>query len=135
LLIWIVLEHDGSLSRSDYALGNDHTFNTTIWASTITHFPNTTITVANAVSACSARLVAAAAANPAFSFSASNALNSMIESALYMTVFANGTGARTEWVRVMFEEERLPYEEGWSRSESQLTTVGILGVVGEIAVS
>lgn len=61
----------------------------------------------------------------------------MIESALYMTVFDNGTanGARTEWVRVLFEEERLPYEEGWSRSESQLTTVGILGVVGEIAVS
>lgn len=36
--------------------------------------------------------------------------------------------ADLEWVRVFFEEERLPYKEGWRRGECQ-TNLASLGVM------
>lgn len=102
-----MIEHDGSLSRNDIYFGDDHTFNSTIWDSVAASFTNCTIPLSTAISARATRLTVAAAANPAFNMTASNVQFSSIETALYMTVFADPdvvSEARTEWVGVLFGE-------------------------------
>ncbi|KAH7323476.1 Chloroperoxidase [Rhexocercosporidium sp. MPI-PUGE-AT-0058] len=130
-----VIEHDGSLSRNDIYFGDNHSFNSTIWNSVAASFTNKTISLATAISARSTRLATAAAVNPNFNMTAGDAQFSGIETALYMTVFADPdvtSQARTEWVGVLFRDERLPYEEGWTRSEVQLTAAGILGLAAQV---
>ncbi|KAK0117497.1 hypothetical protein ONS95_011837 [Cadophora gregata] len=130
-----IIEHDGSLSRNDILFGDNHSFNSTIWNSVAASFTNTTISLSTAKSARAARLAAAAAVNPEFNMTAGDAKFSGIETALYMTVFADPDvvdEARTEWVGVLFAEERLPYEEGWKRSEQELTAAGISALAAQV---
>ncbi|KAH7381104.1 Chloroperoxidase [Cadophora sp. MPI-SDFR-AT-0126] len=133
-----IIEHDGSLSRNDIFFGDNHSFNSTIWNSVAASFTNTTISLSTAKSARTARIAAAAAVNPAFNMTANDVQFSGIETALYMTVFADpnvASEARTEWVGVLFTEERLPYKEGWVRSKVQLTAEGILGLAAQVLTS
>ncbi|KAH7129935.1 Chloroperoxidase [Dactylonectria estremocensis] len=132
-----VIEHDGSLSRNDIYLGDNLGFNETIWSSVRSHFNQSTIPIATAAAARKARLQAAAAANPHFSMSASDAQFSFIETALYLSIFGSVTdgNAVTEWVRIMFEQERLPFNEGFTTSESVITAAGILGLVAKVAAA
>lgn len=131
-----VLEHDGSLSRNDIYFGDNHSFNQTIYDSFYAHFANSsTIDVATAASARSARLAAAAAVNPEYNLTTELTTFSLIETALYLSVFTNGTSgtAVTEWVHVMFQEERLPFAEGYTRSDSVISTDSILLIEAELA--
>ncbi|KAG4422121.1 hypothetical protein IFR04_004748 [Cadophora malorum] len=130
-----IIEHDGSLSRNDIFFGDNHSFNSSIWDSVAASFTNATISLSTANSARATRLAAAAAVNPEFNMTASDAQFSGIETALYMTVFADPgitSEARTEWVGVLFTEERLPYEEGWTKSEEQLTAARILALAAQV---
>lgn len=155
----IVIEHDGSLSRADIYFGDNHSFNATIWGTVASFFTEDTIDVKTAARARAARLAAAAQENPEFNLTSSGVNFSLIESALYLSVFNNGSSstAVTEWVKVMFrksgsfpvltkcitleltcydvEEERLPFEEGFTRPESIVSTVGILAKQAEIAAA
>lgn len=131
-----VLEHDGSLSRADLYFGDNHSFNETIYASFFSHFAgNATIDVATASQARLARLGEAEAVNPVFNISAELTVFSMIETALYLSVLSNGTWgvAVTEWVDVLFREERLPFEEGFTRSDDVITAASVLALEAEIA--
>lgn len=85
------------------------------------------------------RLVNAKAQNPQFNMTAANIQFSLIESSLYLNVMANGTSgsattAVTEWVNVLFREERLPYKEGWVRPE-QITTAAVLEIAQLVAAA
>ncbi|KAF2190095.1 Cloroperoxidase [Zopfia rhizophila CBS 207.26] len=91
-----VIGHDGSLSRNDI-FGDNHSFNQTIWNSTASHFTESTISITTTAAARKARLAEAAAANPEFSMTAGDAQNSIIESALYLSVFANGPRVMRLW--------------------------------------
>ncbi|MAD84136.1 MAG: hypothetical protein CL912_14330 [Deltaproteobacteria bacterium] len=107
----IVIEHDGSLSRNDIFFGDNHSFNSSIWDSVAASFTNATISLSTANSARATRLAAAAAVNPEFNMTASDAQFSGIETALYMTVFADPgitSEARTEWVGVLFSKTAHP---------------------------
>ncbi|KAK7429851.1 hypothetical protein QQZ08_003696 [Neonectria magnoliae] len=132
-----VIEHDGSLSRNDFYLGDNHSFNQTIWNSVASHFNQSTISIKTAAAARKARLQAAAAANPHFSLPASGAQFSFIETALYLSVFGSvqDGNAVTEWVKVLFEQERLPFREGFTRSETAITAAGILGLVNKVVAA
>lgn len=154
-----VIEHDGSLSRADIYFGDNHGFNSTIWETVASYFTEDTIDVKTAATARVARLAAAAEVNPEFNMTSSAVNFSLIESALYLSVFNNGSSstAVTEWVKVMFrksefghvstkqitteltkeypENERLPLEEGYTRPESIVSTAGILAKVAEIAAA
>ncbi|KAK1585898.1 Chloroperoxidase [Colletotrichum navitas] len=132
-----IIEHDGSLSRNDIYFGDNHSFNLTIWESVASDFTDSTISIPTAAKARVARLQAAAAANPKFNLTADGTQFSFIETALYLSVFGNldDGNARTEWVRVLFEKERLPFEEGFSRSASPITAAGILGLVNKVAAA
>ncbi|KAM5350049.1 hypothetical protein ACJ41O_006554 [Fusarium nematophilum] len=132
-----VIEHDGSLSRNDIFFGDNHSFNRTIWNTVASHFTQSTISIETAAAARKQRLQAAAAANPAFSLSADGVRFSFIETALYLSVFGsveNGN-AVTEWVKVLFEQERLPFHEGFKRSETPITAAGILGLVNKVVAA
>ncbi|KAH8664757.1 Chloroperoxidase [Ilyonectria robusta] len=132
-----ILEHDGSLSRNDVYFGDNHSFNETIWESVASHFNQSTISIQTAATARKERIQAAAAVNPAFAMSASDVQFSFIETALYLSIFgsvADGN-AVTEWVRIMFQEERLPFQEGFTTSEDVITAAGILGLVAKVAAA
>lgn len=152
----VVIEHDGSLSRADVFFGDNHSFNSTIWGTVASFFTEDTIDVTTAARARAARLAAAAKENPEFNMTSSGVNFSLIESALYLSVFNNGSSstAVTEWVKVMFrkshsghvcvnlqltyhdtEEERLPFEEGFTRPESIVSTAGILAKQAELAAA
>ncbi|CAJ0543346.1 Ff.00g005320.m01.CDS01 [Fusarium sp. VM40] len=132
-----VIEHDGSLSRGDIYFGDNISFNETIWESTAAHFTESTISIKTAAKARKDRLEAAAAVNPEFSLPASQAQFSFIETALYLSVFGNTDdgNANTEWVKTLFQEERVPFEEGFKRSETVVTAAGILGMVAKVAAA
>ncbi|KAM0338179.1 hypothetical protein ACHAPU_011429 [Fusarium lateritium] len=132
-----VLEHDGSLSRADTYSGDASSFNETIWKQTSSHFNESTISIQTAAIARKERLSAAAAANPEFDLPAAQVQISLIETALYLSVFGNtdNGNANTQWVKTLFEHERLPYEEGFKRSEEVITASGILGIVGKVAAA
>lgn len=102
----IVIEHDGSLSRADIYFGDNHSFNSTIWGTVASYFTEDTIDVPTAARARAARLAAAAKENPEFNMTSSGVNFSLIESALYLSVFNNGSSstAVTEWVKVMFRK-------------------------------
>ncbi|KAK1495353.1 hypothetical protein CCUS01_13486 [Colletotrichum cuscutae] len=132
-----VIEHDGSLSRNDFYFGDNHSFNKDIWESVAVAFTNTTISIPTAAKARVSRLQAAAAANPVFNLTADGTQFSFIETALYLSVFGNleDGNANTEWVKVLFTQERLPFREGFSRASSPITAAGILGLVAKVAAA
>ncbi|KKA31096.1 hypothetical protein TD95_001789 [Thielaviopsis punctulata] len=132
-----VIEHDGSLSRNDKYFGDNHSFNKTIWDSVAAHFTETSITIDVAAQARKDRLAAAKAANPEFDMNLSAHEFSMIETALYLRIFGQGTDgyADSTWVRTLFQEERLPIEEGWTRSSSEVTTLEVLLLAGKVALA
>jgi len=115
-----VIEHDGSLSRNDIALGDNHSFNRTIFNTVSAFFTKDVISIKTAAQARRARLTAARAANPAFNFTAREDQFSQFETALYLGVFGKGTegNAKTKWVEVMFCEYFLSLfiniESAWS---------------------
>ncbi|KAK0629576.1 Chloroperoxidase [Bombardia bombarda] len=130
-----VIEHDGSLSRNDAYSGDNHSFAPETWAAVAAHFRDLdTISVETAAQARKDRLATAPKANPDFDLTTDGNRFSFIETALYLRVFSQGIdgNARTEWVRSMFEHERLPFEEGFKRSETPLTISDILALVEKI---
>lgn len=90
-----------------------------------------------AAAARKARLAEAEAANPEYSLGLDMAAFSMIETALYLSIFSNGTAgvAVSEWVDILFREERLPFEEGFKRSEGIVWAAGILLLQAQIALA
>ncbi|RGP77035.1 hypothetical protein FLONG3_4864 [Fusarium longipes] len=131
-----IIEHDGSLSRADTFFGDNHSFNETIWAQTSSHFTESTISIRTAAKARNERLKIAAATNPEYDLPSSGNQASLIETALYLIVFGNPKdgNAKTEWVKTLFEQERLPFEEGFKRSEEKITVAGILGMVAKVVI-
>ncbi|CZT43884.1 related to chloroperoxidase [Rhynchosporium secalis] len=129
------IEHDGSLSRQDFFFGDNHSFNATIWESVAAAFTHDTINLKTAISARAKRLAAAAAVNPEFHLTARQTLGSSLETALYMIVFSDPevpSEAKTKWVKSFFTRERLPYEDGWTRSKEQLTLAQGLAIANKI---
>lgn len=123
-----------------------------MWISVAQHFVGSeTISIETAAKARRERVKAARWADgPAFAMSAADQRASVIETCLYLRVFGEGTEgrARREWVRVLFgmcfhagcgrgdvcadrrrllaEQERLPFDEGFRRSETVITIPDIL---------
>lgn len=120
-----VIEHDGSLSRGDVSMGDNHTFDPEIWHTTLSVLrsdpsdsPNSDphsgsgdydsrISIEKAAQMRGFRIEQGPKLNPeGFNMSSEDLRFSAIETALYLRVFGRGTegGAETRWVRVMFGE-------------------------------
>lgn len=126
-----VIEHDASLSRADNSTGNDYSFNQTIWDTVTNYFSGqTNATIATAAKAKFNRVTTEAGRDPEFSYGPIQFILSYGESALYLSTMGDPvTGsAPVEFVQSLFEEERLPYEEGW-RPTVEPTTLTSLGAM------
>ncbi|KAK4189130.1 putative aromatic peroxygenase [Podospora australis] len=128
------IEHDGSLSRKDAFFGDNHTFSPETWAQVSAHFGDREIIpIEVAAEARKARLAKAAEENPDFKLPSDQEGFSYIETSLYLYVFGGLEGnAKTEWVRVLMEQDRLPLEEGFRRSDKLLTISDILTMKAKV---
>ncbi|KAK5134439.1 hypothetical protein LTR08_006486 [Meristemomyces frigidus] len=121
------IEHDGSMSRSDYALGDDHDFNYTYMSETASYFHKPTINVTDGANARMARMSTMKKVNPDFNLTTAGHTASFTEQAFYLSIFGDPqTGiAQSDWVLEWFYAERLPTHLGWkpTAQETNLTTL------------
>ncbi|KAL8811661.1 MAG: hypothetical protein Q9200_001631 [Gallowayella weberi] len=150
-------EFDGSLSRSDLALGDNHSFNETIWNTVAAHFQNNTISIPTAAKARKDRFAAAQAANKEFDTSDATANGGRGTTALYLLVMRGQfRETKTKFVQIFFREfagssrgagvspmcgymliwctgqDRIPFNEGWRRSNRTITMEELGGLVEKI---
>jgi len=126
-----IIEHDGSLSRGDAYFGDNHSFNKTTWSTVLDYFIDaSTVNFTAAADARYNRIQTSRAANPQFTYSVKDLVLSYGETALYLSVLGDPvTGnAPVQWVRSLFEKEKLPYDEGW-RPRTLPTTLASLVVM------
>ncbi|KAJ7350889.1 hypothetical protein DFH08DRAFT_958503 [Mycena albidolilacea] len=102
-----LVEHDASISRNDFAIGDNLHFNETVFS-----------TLANA--------------NPGVDFYNAMSVGQEFElrireSALYLSILGDPvTGvAPKNFVQIFFREERLPVAEGWTRSPTLITSASM----------
>ncbi|KAH6641211.1 Chloroperoxidase [Chaetomium tenue] len=112
-----VLEHDGSLSRSDAYFGNALTFNQTVFDETKSYWTDEIITIEMASNARLARIKTSNATNPTYSMSELGYGFTKGESAAYVVIFGDKISATVPraWVEWLFEHEQLPQHLGWKR--------------------
>lgn len=117
------IEHDGSLSRGDTALGDNHIFNQTIFDEYLSHMEGLDmVPISVAGKARIARLQTEKARDPEFTYGPFQQFASNGETALYYSVLGDLDTAEVskEYVRVLFEQERFPYAEGWRPQEHEV---------------
>ncbi|KAJ7478662.1 Cloroperoxidase, partial [Mycena galericulata] len=119
-----LIEHDASISRNDFALGDNLHFNETIFSTLVNANPG--VDYYNATSAGQVqhdRLAISLATNPNITNTPKEFLLRTRESGLYLSIMGNPmTGvAPKEFVQIFFREERLPIAEGWKRSNITIT--------------
>lgn len=141
-----IIEHDGSLSRADFAVtGDAKTFNETVWGETRGYLEagavgavGSTVDYKTMASARSQRLATAKATNPTFNLTSSQVTVSLGESAVILGTLGGSftePAAPLDWMKVVFEEERLPFKEGFNTSSAPITTAQVLGLSQLIATS
>ncbi|KAJ7023375.1 Cloroperoxidase [Mycena alexandri] len=113
-----LIEHDASLSRNDFALGDNLHFNETVFSTLANSNPG--VDFYNTTSAGlvqHARLTDSVARNPNVTNTLKEHLLRSRESSLYLSIMGDPlTGvAPKQFVQIFFREERLPIAEGWTR--------------------
>ncbi|KAJ7574696.1 Cloroperoxidase, partial [Mycena floridula] len=128
------IEHDASLSRGDFALGDNLHFNETIYQALANSNPG--VDFFNATSAGQVqkqRLAESQATNPKLINTSKEFGIRTGQSAIYLSVMGNPlTGvAPKQFVNIFFREERLPIAEGWKRPNvtTTLATVGPISAI------
>ncbi|TKX22569.1 sterigmatocystin biosynthesis peroxidase-like protein 3 [Elsinoe australis] len=127
----VVIEHDASLSRADVSTGDNRSFNQTIWNTVTAYFAGqANATIPTAAKAKYNRVTTEKARDPNFSYGPAQFIFSYGETAIYLSTMGDPTTgvAPVEYVKALFEEERLPYAEGWRKTQ-QPTTLASLGAM------
>ncbi|KAJ7576615.1 Cloroperoxidase [Mycena floridula] len=130
------IEHDASVSRGDFALGDNVHFNETIFQALANSNPG--VDFYNATSAgqvMKQRLEESQATNPQLINTSKEFGIRSGESALYLSVMGNPmTGvAPKNFVNIFFREERMPVEEGWTRPNVSITGSTLGSIIAVIA--
>ncbi|KAH6654849.1 Chloroperoxidase [Truncatella angustata] len=138
------IEMDGSLSRNDIYFGDDLHFDPVVWAFTadklglydLTDENGIYVTIESAAKARAARVAEAMRVNPTFNASQAQMIGSPGTTALYLRVLWDSSVNAThkDWVEAFFEEERLPYREGYEKPE-EVTTGQSLGALVEAVIN
>ncbi|KAH7144262.1 Peroxidase, family 2-domain-containing protein [Dactylonectria estremocensis] len=118
-----ILEHDGSLSRADAYWDDSQVFNETVYEETLTYFQNDTVDLKAAAAARMGRVISSTRTNPTFFLNATSEMISLGETAAYILALGDretGTVPLNR-VRMMFEQEKLPVELGWSTGQVPAT--------------
>jgi len=129
------IEHDASMSRQDAALGNPQPFYSPNWQQYISFFDGKATTdVPTASKAKFARYQDSLAKNLQFTYGPREAVLSYGENALYLQTMGDPvTGkAKVEYVKTLFEQEKLPFEQGWRPNKAPITLVSLGLMVVEL---
>ncbi|KAJ7576729.1 Cloroperoxidase [Mycena floridula] len=129
------IEHDASLSRSDFALGDNVHFNETIFQTLAKSNPG--VDYYNGTSAGQVmreRLQEDIHANPNITNTEKEFFIRTVESGFYLNAMGDPkTGvAPKKFVQIFFREERLPIEEGWRRPSTPMTFASFAPIQAEI---
>ncbi|KAJ7577166.1 Chloroperoxidase [Mycena floridula] len=118
------IEHDASISRGDFAFGDNLHFNETIFQAQANSNPGVNYyNVTSAGQVMKQRLQESQATNPQLINTSKEFAARSGESALYLSVMGNpmtGVAPKT-FVNIFFREERMPIEEGWTRPNVSIT--------------
>jgi hypothetical protein len=126
------IEHDASMSRQDAALGNNQPFYAPNWNQYISFFDGKSTTdIPTASKAKFARYQDSLARNPDFTYGLREAVLSYGENALYLQAMADPVSGQApiSYVRILFEQEKLPYELGWRPSTVPVTLASLGAMV------
>ncbi|KAF2851321.1 Cloroperoxidase [Plenodomus tracheiphilus IPT5] len=129
-----VLEHDASLSRSDAYFGNNHVFNETAYNRSKKWWTSDPVTAKELANSKIYRQLESRADNPNYTFSASTEEFSLGEVAAPPIAFGDiltGDVPRP-LITFFFENEKLPYELGWTKKEDPITLEKILHMTSVI---
>lgn len=100
----VAIEHDASLSRNDVFLGDQSSFNPTIWNATKAWFPDPLVTYCHLGRALGQRILAANASNPGFNLTEAQKGLAITASAFILLLFGNGTEGNADrtQIKVLF---------------------------------
>ena len=125
------IEHDASLSRKDAYQGDNIHFDNATWQTVLAYTKGSKVfNFSNAGAARYNRVQTQSRTNPTFTYTPQQFVLSYGETALYLSTMGDPTSgnAPVEYVRSLFEKERLPYELGWKKPAQQ-TTLTSLGAM------
>ncbi|KAJ7262422.1 Cloroperoxidase [Mycena rebaudengoi] len=130
-----LIENDASLSRGDFAFGDNLHFNETIFSTLANSNPG--VDYYNPTSAGQVqhdRLAISLATNPNITNTPKETQQRSGASALYLSVMGDPvTGvAPKKFVNIFFREERLPIAEGWKKPTTRITLESVGHLVGVI---
>ncbi|KAJ7312924.1 Chloroperoxidase [Mycena albidolilacea] len=133
-----LIESDASLSRGDFALGDNLHFNETIFSTLANANPGVDYyNITSAGQVMHERLAISLATNPNVTNTPKEIVLRSGTSAFYLMLMGDAfTGvAPKKFVQIFFREERLPIAEGWKRSNVSLngTTMEALSVAIQAA--
>ncbi|KAH7115117.1 Chloroperoxidase [Dendryphion nanum] len=121
------MEHDASLSRKDFAVDGDATsFSPRIFREFLAFLgAKKEIGIQDAARARWGRVTTERRRNSKFEYNAGDRLNSYIQSAIYMQSLVDNKTKKVpvEWIKIWFEQERLPYREGWRPTTTPVTPI------------
>jgi hypothetical protein len=129
------IEHDASMSRQDAALGNDQPFYNPNWQQYIEFFDGKTTTdIPTAARAKFARYNDSLTRNPDFEYGLREAIFSYGENAIYLQAMSDPVSgkANVAYVKTLFEQEMLPYAQGWRPSKAPITLASLGVMVTEL---
>ncbi|TVY82939.1 putative sterigmatocystin biosynthesis peroxidase, partial [Lachnellula suecica] len=123
-----LIEHDVSLSRDDVAFGDNHSFDRAVWDGVMASYGEATETNFGSVSTARYERVVACKkaheeAGKGFEYGIKEFVLSYGESALFLGILGDPKDGKIplEYLRVLFEEERLPFKEGWRPRDEPVT--------------
>lgn len=123
-----VIEKDGSLSRKDAISGDAQSFSPTVWAPTAEALGTQPVSIEQVAQIKASRVAAAQAANLAFNLSGTALDNSFLEIGFFMVLFRQDP----DQIRTWFEQERLPVEFGFQRSDKVITQADFAAVGDQV---
>jgi len=129
------IEHDASLSRQDAYFGNDYSFHNPNWQQVLNFYSGKTTTdIPTASRAKYSRVNDSMTRNPTFTYGPREFTLSYGETALYLQSMSDPVSgmAQVQYVRSLFEQEKLPYALGWRPSATPITLMSLGQMILEL---
>lgn len=128
----LLIKSPHPVSRQDAYFGDDHTFYDPIWQDVLSFYGDSDMTALLPASKSIANRTAdSQAINPTFTYGFREFIQRYGEDSIYLQAMGSDdiSGVtRIDWVKALFEEERLPYDLGW-RPRKEPITVASLGLM------
>lgn len=125
------IEHDASLSRQDAYFGNDYSFYNPNWQDVLSFYNGYggKTALLPAAESIANRTEDSEAINPTFTYGFREFIFRYGETAIYLQAMGGSDAdgvTRVDWVRSLFEQEKLPYSLGW-RPRAEPVSIPSLG--------